>query len=165
MCDDTKTLYFSGRWHLTSPPQTRAAQQTPESRSLRVSLRYLQTYKFLRADSWGIFYSLFLSKNLSFSTIFCNICLLVFKAGNCHGWLMFGSKDRVRKVTSVTVILSPHWIASCSCRLGVKMYKCVFSAFKQWSQQNFLNVFDLMKPVCSFPPRISLFQLYLTLME
>lgn len=80
-------------------------------------------------------------------------------------WLMFGSKDRVRKMTSVTVILSPHWIASCSCRLCVKMYKCVFSAFKQWSQQNFLNVFDLMKPICSFPPRISLFQLYLTLME
>lgn len=136
----------------------------PPSPGTLVSLSYLQTYKFLRADSWGIFYLLFLSKYLSFSTIFCDISVCL-QSRKLPWWLMFCSKDRIRKMTSVTVILSPHWIASCSCRLCVKMYKCVFSAFKQWSQQNFLNVFDLMKPVCSFPPRISLFQLYLTLME
>lgn len=75
----------------------------------------------------------------------------------------FSSRNnRFKKVISTVTILSPHWIVSCSCRFCVKMYKCVFSAFKQWSQQNFLNVLDLRKPISSFPLRLSLRQLYLT---
>lgn len=125
--------------------------------------------RFLRVDSWSIFYSLFYLKIWVFLKL-CNINVCVCLKGKPFSfqnkwprWLKLIRRDcSFRKMISIVTVLSLHWIASCSWRFCVKMYKsCVFSACKHWSQQNFPNVYDLMKPISSFPLRIVLLQLYI----